>query len=89
MAFPEYQLRQNMKIVWIRENDQKPKWIFGTRKRASSALSLEDHIYLLRRELEGLVQSGSDLTSPQVVEISMQLDLKINEYMNLHQRGRS
>lgn len=89
MAFPEYQLRQYMKIGWIRENDQKAKWIFGTRKRASSALSLEDHIYLLRRELEHLVENGNDLTSPQVVKISMELDLKINEYMNLHQRGRS
>lgn len=47
MAFPEYQLRQYMNNGWIRENDQKAKWIFGTGKRASSALSLEDHIYLL------------------------------------------
>ncbi|MBP1156810.1 MULTISPECIES: aspartyl-phosphate phosphatase Spo0E family protein [unclassified Paenibacillus] len=89
MAFPEYQLRQNLSIGWIRENDHKAKWIFGTRKRASSALSLEDDIYHLRRELESLVQSGNDLTSPQVVKISMELDLKINEYMNLHRRSRS
>lgn len=89
MAFPEYQLRQYRKIDWIRENEHKAKWVSGTRKRASSAVSLEDDIYLLRRELEGLVQKGNDLTSPQVVKISMELDLKINEYMNLQRRGRS
>ncbi|MCZ8516379.1 aspartyl-phosphate phosphatase Spo0E family protein [Paenibacillus filicis] len=82
MAFPEYQLRHGFQIGWIRENDQKAKWFFGKRKSASSAVSLEDEIYCLRQELEQLVQNGNRLTSPQVVEVSMELDKKINEYMN-------
>lgn len=88
MAFPEYQLRQYLNIG-IRENEHRAKWIFGTRKSASSALSLEDDIYRLRRELEKLVQNGNSLTSPEVVAISMALDKKINEYMNRERRSRS
>ncbi|CAG7613898.1 hypothetical protein PAESOLCIP111_01656 [Paenibacillus solanacearum] len=89
MAFPEYQLRRYLHFGWIRENDQKAKWFFGEKKQASSALSLEDDIYRLRIELEKLVQSGCSLTSEQVVEISMELDKKINEFMNQNKRGRS
>ncbi|TVY07674.1 aspartyl-phosphate phosphatase Spo0E family protein [Paenibacillus cremeus] len=88
MAFPEYQLRQTLHIGWIREDDHRAKWILGKRKRASAAVSLEDDIYRLRIELEELVLGGNSLTSPRVVEISMELDKKINEYMNKHQRGR-
>jgi len=82
MAFPEYRLRQSMNISWIRENNDQAKWIFGKKKQSSSALSLEEEIYHLRLELERLVQSEKSLTSPKVVEISMLLDKKINEYMN-------
>ncbi|WP_090671910.1 aspartyl-phosphate phosphatase Spo0E family protein [Paenibacillus tianmuensis] len=81
MAFPEYQLRHYLNVGWIRDSEHKAKWTFGKRKQASSAVSLEDDIYKLRRQLEQLVQNGNSLTSPQVVEISMQLDIKINEYM--------
>ncbi|WP_159882709.1 aspartyl-phosphate phosphatase Spo0E family protein [Paenibacillus puerhi] len=88
MAFPEYRLRQNLQVGWIHENDDKAKWIFGKRRAISSSASLEDEIYGLRQELEALVQSGSSLTSPRVVEISMELDIKINEYMNRNPRGR-
>ncbi|MED4602136.1 aspartyl-phosphate phosphatase Spo0E family protein [Paenibacillus validus] len=89
MAFPEYRLRQYLNVVWIQENDRNAKWIFGKRKTNSSATSLEDEIYRLRQELESLVQSGNTLTSPRVVEISMELDIKINEYMNRHRGSRS
>ncbi len=82
MAFPEYQLRQYLNVGWIRDSEHKAKWTFGKKKQASSAVSLEDDIYKLRRQLEQLVQNGNSLTSPEVVEISMQLDIKINEYMN-------
>ncbi|MEK8127024.1 aspartyl-phosphate phosphatase Spo0E family protein [Paenibacillus filicis] len=88
MAFPEYRLRQHLQVGWIHENDHKAKWIFGKRKATSASASLEDEIYRLRQELEALVESGSSLTSPRVVEISMELDIKINEYMRNHRRGR-
>lgn len=89
MAFPEYRLRQHLNVGWVHENDRKAKWIFGKRKATSSSTSLEDEIYRLRQELEALVQSGNSLTSPRVVEISMVLDTKINEYMNRHRGSRS
>ncbi|TDG00430.1 aspartyl-phosphate phosphatase Spo0E family protein [Paenibacillus piri] len=82
MAFPEYQLRQYQHIGWIRENDQQAKWVSGKKKKSSAARSLEDEIYQLRRELEDLVRNEKSLTSPKVVETSMILDKKINEYMN-------
>lgn len=63
--------------------------MFGKSKSTSSALSLEEHIYQLRQELEQLVRNGNSLTSPQVVEISMALDKKINEYMNRQRGSRS
>ncbi|OXM86685.1 aspartyl-phosphate phosphatase Spo0E family protein [Paenibacillus rigui] len=88
MAFPEYQLRHYLQIGWIREKDQQAKWIFGKKKQSSSALSLEEEIYKLRVELENRVQIDKSLTSPEVVEISMMLDKKINEYMNRNKRNR-
>jgi len=88
MAFPEYQLRQYLNMGWIREKDQQAKWIFGKKKQSSSALSLEEEIYQLRMELEKRVQIDKSLTSSEVVEISMMLDLKINEYMNRNKRNR-
>ncbi|WP_426449203.1 aspartyl-phosphate phosphatase Spo0E family protein [Paenibacillus sp. S-38] len=89
MAFPEYQLRQNFNLGWIRESEEKSKWIFGKRKRVSATSTLEDDIYRLRQEMEQLVQSGNSLTSSRVVEISMELDIKINEYMQGFRRSRS
>ncbi|UUZ87269.1 hypothetical protein LJK88_39975 [Paenibacillus sp. P26] len=65
MAFPEYQLRPYLQIGWIRENDHRAKWMFGKSKSTSSALSLEEHIYQLRQELEQLVRNGNSLTSPR------------------------
>ncbi|MDF2960884.1 MAG: Spo0E-like regulatory phosphatase [Paenibacillus sp.] len=88
MAFPEYQLRHYLNIGWIREKDQQAKWFFGKKKQSSTALSLEEEIYNLRRELELLVHNEKSLTSPKVVEISMILDTKINEYMNRGKRNR-
>jgi hypothetical protein len=88
MAFPEYQLRQYLNIGWIREKEDKAKWVFGKRNRTSSTRSLEDDIYELRLEMEKLVKDGYSLTSNKVVEISMMLDKKINEYMNANKRSR-
>ncbi|MCR8636548.1 MULTISPECIES: aspartyl-phosphate phosphatase Spo0E family protein [Paenibacillus] len=88
MAFPEYQLRHSLNVGWIREKDQQAKWFFGTKKQSSTVLSLEEEIYHLRRDLEQLVHHEKSLTSPKVVEISMMLDTKINEYMTRTKRNR-
>jgi hypothetical protein len=88
MAFPEYQLRHYIDIGWIREKDQQAKWLFRKKKQSSTALSLEEEIHQLRRELEQLVYKEKSLTAPKVVEISMVLDTKINEYMNRHRKDR-
>lgn len=88
MAFPEYQLRHYLNIGWIREKEDKAKWVFGKRNRTSSTRTLEDDIYELRLEMEKLVKDGYSLTSNKVVEISMMLDKKINEYMNANKRSR-
>jgi hypothetical protein len=81
MAFPEYQLRQYLHIGWVRENDSRSKWFLRKNKQSSAAVSLDDEIYQLRRKLEQLVLDEKSLTSQEVVEISVMLDKKINEYM--------
>ncbi|WP_248930190.1 aspartyl-phosphate phosphatase Spo0E family protein [Paenibacillus hamazuiensis] len=82
MAFLEYQLADYRKMSWIRESNEKVQWFFRKQKQSSSVTSLEEEIYALRRRLEHLVREDTDLSSPEIVEISMQLDEKINEYMN-------
>lgn len=87
MAFPEYQLRQYFHGL-VREKGQQAKWNFGKKKQSSSALSLEEEIYQLRLKLAERVQQDKSLTSPEVVEISMMLDKKINEYMSHNKKSR-
>ncbi|MDQ1233191.1 hypothetical protein QE450_000689 [Paenibacillus sp. SORGH_AS306] len=55
-------------------------------EKSSQILSLEDEIYLLRMRMEQLFLEEQSFTSEVVVEISMLLDLKINEYMRSHQK---
>ncbi|MEK3785984.1 aspartyl-phosphate phosphatase Spo0E family protein [Paenibacillus massiliensis] len=50
-------------------------------KSVASSISLEDEILYLRDEMVRMFQQEESLTSDLVVEISCQLDLKINEYM--------
>jgi hypothetical protein len=88
MAFPEYQLRNYLHIGWIREKDQQAKWLFRTRKQVSDERVLEEEIASLRRQLELLVLHEKSLSSSEVVEFSMILDKKINEYMNLNKKNR-
>ncbi|PZE20381.1 aspartyl-phosphate phosphatase Spo0E family protein [Paenibacillus xerothermodurans] len=82
MAFPQYEYRNSLSVNWVRENDSRPKWIFRKNKKSSVVLSLDEEIYQLRCRLEQLVLEQRSLTSPEVVEISMMLDQKINEYIN-------
>ncbi|WP_281885234.1 aspartyl-phosphate phosphatase Spo0E family protein [Paenibacillus sp. YYML68] len=88
MAFPEYRLSQYIQVGWINENDNGSKWVFGKRKCIPSVSLLEDEIYRLRKEMERLVMKGNSLTSARVVEISMELDIKINEYMHAERSRR-
>jgi hypothetical protein len=82
MAFPEYQLSEYQHVLWIRDSHRKAKWLLHQGKQAAAGVTLEEEIYLLRLELERLAAEESCLTSPRVVESSMRLDEKINEYMN-------
>lgn len=50
-------------------------------KSVASSISLEDEILYLRDEMVRMFQQEESLTSDLVVELSCQLDLKINEYM--------
>jgi hypothetical protein len=81
MAFAEYQLRQYLHIGWVREKDSRSKWLLRNNKQSTAQVSLDDEIYQLRRKLEQLVLDEKSLTSQEVVEISVMLDKKINEYM--------
>lgn len=56
-------------------------------ENSSQMLSLEDEIYLLRMRMEQLFLEEQSFTSELVIEISMLLDLKINEYMRSHQKN--
>lgn len=88
MAFPEYRLHRYLDLGWIREDSNTSKSYSDKRNHALPAMSLEDEIYQLRCVMERLVREGHRMTSPVVVEISTMLDQKINEYMNIKQRGR-
>jgi hypothetical protein len=88
MAFPEYQLRQYLHVGWIRENDEQDKWSFRTIQRISDIRKLEEEIDSLRRQLELMVLNNKNLSSPEIVEFSMILDKKINEYMNRNRKDR-
>jgi hypothetical protein len=67
----------------IAENNEV--WSTSSEK-SSQILSLEDEIYLLRMRMEQLFLEEKSFTSQSVIEISMLLDLKINEYMRSHQK---
>lgn len=74
---PEY--RGNI----IAENNE----VWSTSSAESSqVLSLEDEIYVLRTRMEQLFLEEKSFTSELVIEVSMLLDLKINEYMRSHQK---
>ncbi|MCR8644906.1 aspartyl-phosphate phosphatase Spo0E family protein [Paenibacillus sp. N1-5-1-14] len=82
MAFLEYQLSQSTGYNFVRDSDAKKRWLFKKIIHTATQQELEEQIHALRRKLEKLVQEGHEMTSSEVIETSMQLDLKIIEYMN-------
>ncbi|WP_046215482.1 aspartyl-phosphate phosphatase Spo0E family protein [Paenibacillus wulumuqiensis] len=51
--------------------------------RARQLLSLENEIRVLRSQMEQLFIEQQSFIADDVLEVSMMLDLKINEYMRL------
>lgn len=89
MAFLEYQLSDYKQRILVRDPDAEGRWLFRKSRKSKTQLALEEEIHGLRSRLEQMVVEGRSMTSDDVVEVSMLLDRKINEYMSLHKKGRS
>lgn len=88
MAYLEYQLPQSSHQWFVNDSVQKKRWLVKKTLNIASQKDLEEQIHDLRVKLERLVLGGQEMTSECVIEISMELDLKIIEYMNNHDRDR-
>lgn len=84
MTYMEYQLlHTSTSNRWlINDPFQKRRWLLKKTMTVTSQSDLEEQIHELRSRLERLVLGGQKMTSDRVIEISMELDLKIVEYMN-------
>lgn len=87
MAFAQYACRSYRGSMLVRDNEKGSKWAYRMSSNPSPSISLEEEIYDLRRRMEQAASSESSLTAPKVVEISMILDRKLNEYMGILQRA--
>lgn len=87
MTFMEYQLPQASNQWLINDSVSKKRWLLKKTMHISSQRDLEEQIHDLRLRLERLVLDGQKMTSERVIEISMELDLKIVEYMNSKEEG--
>lgn len=87
MAFAEYACRSYRGSMLVREHDKGSKWAYRLSKDPSPSTSLEEEIYILRRKMEQMAVKEQCLTAPKVVELSMILDKKLNEYMNVGVRA--
>ncbi|MGG1514351.1 aspartyl-phosphate phosphatase Spo0E family protein [Paenibacillus oryzisoli] len=88
MAFLEYQLTSYQRQPQICEQDFGQRWLSRSAKKHSTLSVLEEEIHALRRKMEQLVMDGREMTSEEVVLLSTQLDLKINEYMASGKKSR-
>jgi len=79
VSYVENSLSKFMSSWTVSEN----KLTFHGKRIVSAMQALEHQISALRSELERLVDSGQSMTSPDVIAISMELDLKIIEFMGL------
>ncbi|WP_235918036.1 aspartyl-phosphate phosphatase Spo0E family protein [Paenibacillus lutrae] len=73
---------------WYSHDAPEQRWLSKRTVKLASLFHLEEEIQFMRRRLEQLVQSGEAMTSNTVIEMSVSLDHKINEYMNLVQKSR-
>ncbi|MFC0211478.1 aspartyl-phosphate phosphatase Spo0E family protein [Paenibacillus chartarius] len=87
MAFLEYQLTNFQQRLLVHEPSDNRR-LFARKRKSKAQLALEEDIHLLRCRLEQMVVDGSTMTSEAVVEVSMLLDRKINEYMNTGRKSR-
>ncbi|KIL38037.1 hypothetical protein SD70_28955 [Gordoniibacillus kamchatkensis] len=86
MAFMEVQLTDYQGLL-ARERTGN-RWPFARNRKSKAQIALEEEIHSLRCRLEQMVVEGRTMTSDAVVEVSMLLDRKINEYMNSVRKGR-
>lgn len=86
MAFMEAQLSDYTGLL-VRERPEK-RWLFARNRKSKAQIALEEEIHSLRCLLEQMVVEGRTMTSDAVVEVSMLLDRKINEYMHSGRKSR-
>lgn len=86
MAFMEVQLA-DYKGLLVRESPGN-RWPFARKRKSKAQIDLEEEIHSLRCRLEQMVVEGRTMTSDDVVEVSMLLDRKINEYMHSGRKSR-
>lgn len=65
----------------VRETESSSHWFYRPSKCVSLEQSLENEIYILRKQMERVVAENQSLTSESVIQASSLLDSKINEYM--------
>jgi len=82
MTYIDYQLLETSNQWLIQDSMNKRRWLLRKSMCITSQSDLEEQIHDLRLRLERLVLGGQKMTSDRVIEISMELDVKIVEYMN-------
>jgi hypothetical protein len=87
LAFAQYACRSYRGSMLVRDNEKGSKWAYRMSSKPSPSTSLEEEIYVLRRKMEQMASRERSLTAPKVVELSMILDRKLNEYMGIFQRA--
>ncbi|MEF2966915.1 aspartyl-phosphate phosphatase Spo0E family protein [Paenibacillus sp. M1] len=91
MGCGEYNLPYETAGIVIAEGNAYNQWVDDNSQKTSPqghGLSLEDEIHLLRSKMERIFQQENSFTSDIVIEISSLLDLKINEFMRMSQKGK-
>jgi hypothetical protein len=63
--------------------------VHSTRKLPLTLQVLEQEIFVLRKAMERMYMEQATFQSELVIDLSRQLDLKINEYMNYSCRLRA
>lgn len=91
MVFLEYGF-DRLPSSFVCESGRPARWPYQVKRQSPSdaayaAVSLEDEIRTLRREMEDAFLESESLTSDVVVKISRMLDVKINEYMKCNRRN--